>query len=114
MGVLPTLIHENLMWVFIVLIWILAMFYGAGFGLMPAFLTAMFGSQNIGYERAFALNLVLGVVRRPRHNKVTVTLRPTKSEVPRVKNCFKRKLQHNYVLEMAWAPKRRWARYHRA
>jgi ABC-type uncharacterized transport system permease subunit len=57
MGVLPTLIHENLMWVFIVLIWILAMFYGAGFGLMPAFLTAMFGSQNIGYEKAFALNL---------------------------------------------------------
>jgi hypothetical protein len=47
-GVLPTLIHEDQMWVFISLIWILATFYGGGFGLMPAFLTAQFGSQNIG------------------------------------------------------------------
>lgn len=36
------------MWPFIVCMWILATFYGGGFGLIPAFLTAQFGSSNIG------------------------------------------------------------------
>lgn len=39
-GVLPSLLHSDSMWAFITLIWILATFYGGGFGLMPAFLTA--------------------------------------------------------------------------
>eukprot|EP01134_Creolimax_fragrantissima_P007473 CFRG7473T1 len=45
---IPSFIHSGNFWGYVVCIWILSSFYGGGFGLMPAFLTNMFGSKNIG------------------------------------------------------------------
>lgn len=42
------MLHKDAMWPFIASNWVLATFYGGGFGVMPAFLTSMFNSKNIG------------------------------------------------------------------
>lgn len=47
-ALVPTFIHHGAFWPYAISIWLLSSFYGGGFGLMPAFLTAMFGSLNIG------------------------------------------------------------------
>eukprot|EP01134_Creolimax_fragrantissima_P007476 CFRG7476T1 len=46
--VVPAFLHSGNFWGYVVCIWVLSSFYGGGFGLMPAFLTHMFGSKNIG------------------------------------------------------------------
>lgn len=47
-ALLPTFIHTQAFWTYAVCFWILSSFYGGGFGLIPAFLTNMYGSHNIG------------------------------------------------------------------
>eukprot|EP01133_Synstelium_polycarpum_P003607 gene3607-4132_t len=47
-GILPTLVVNRSYKAFVALIWILTSCYGGGFGVIPAFLTDMFGSKNIG------------------------------------------------------------------
>ncbi|KAJ1923517.1 hypothetical protein IWQ60_005842 [Tieghemiomyces parasiticus] len=47
-AILPTVMAQQNYPAFIALIWIVSFCYGAGFGIIPAFLTDMYGPSNIG------------------------------------------------------------------
>ncbi|KAG0240032.1 major facilitator superfamily domain-containing protein [Mortierella sp. GBAus27b] len=48
LAALPTIMEKQVYWAFLLVIWILTMCYGGGFGCIPAFLCDMFGPSNIG------------------------------------------------------------------
>ncbi|KAL1918465.1 uncharacterized protein VTP21DRAFT_3125 [Calcarisporiella thermophila] len=48
LGSLTTVMQAQAYWVHNIMIWVLTACYGAGFGIIPAFLTDMFGPSNIG------------------------------------------------------------------
>lgn len=47
-GCFSTITEANAYWTFVCVIWLLTACYGGGFGVIPAFLTDMFGPSNIG------------------------------------------------------------------
>ncbi|KAI9895615.1 hypothetical protein PsorP6_019577 [Peronosclerospora sorghi] len=54
-AIFPTLIHHQSYSVFVVLLFLLTLSYGGGFGTIPCFLTDMFGAFNIGALHGFIL-----------------------------------------------------------
>ncbi|KAI8852902.1 major facilitator superfamily domain-containing protein [Chytridium lagenaria] len=48
LGFLPTIIWNQSYWAFLFAVNVIAFFYGAGFGMIPAFLADQFGSRNVG------------------------------------------------------------------
>ncbi|KAI9293508.1 MFS general substrate transporter [Neoconidiobolus thromboides FSU 785] len=48
LGCFSTMLEHQAYWAFVVTMWILTACYGGGFGVIPAFLTDMFGPSNIG------------------------------------------------------------------
>ncbi|KAL1917402.1 uncharacterized protein VTP21DRAFT_3795 [Calcarisporiella thermophila] len=48
LGSLTAILETRTYWAFLLVIWVLTACYGAGFGIIPAFLTDQFGPNNIG------------------------------------------------------------------
>ncbi|KAI8810406.1 major facilitator superfamily domain-containing protein [Cladochytrium replicatum] len=54
-GLMPMIIHMKHLPSFLAVAFIIAMFYGAGFGIIPAFLADQFGSKNVGATHGMIL-----------------------------------------------------------